>query len=103
MLILALLPLHGGILVDVVTALFVVVPLLFIGIPQPVRSQTNEPKKASIWVDVCEGFRYLWGWSGAMVLIGGALIFKVALTSAFKLYLPGRVLCSPHEARRLQS
>jgi DHA3 family macrolide efflux protein-like MFS transporter len=32
-----------------------------------------------------EGFRYLWGWSGAMTLIGGALIFKVALTPAFSL------------------
>ncbi len=43
------------------------------------------------WVDLREGFRYLWGWSGAMALIGGALIFKVALTTAFKLYLPGPV------------
>jgi len=38
-----------------------------------------------------EGFRYLWGWSGAMALIGGELIFKVALTPAFKLYSSGPV------------
>jgi len=84
-LLLALIPLHGVMLVDVGTALFAVGPLLFIAIPQPVRSQANGSKKASIWVDMREGFRYLWGWSGAMALIGGALIFKVALTPAFSL------------------
>lgn len=84
-LLLALIPLHGVMLVDVGTALFAVVPLLFIAIPQPVRSQANGPKKASVWVDMREGFRYLWGWSGAMALIGAALIFKVALTPAFSL------------------
>jgi len=84
-LLLALIPLHGVMLVDVGTALFAVVPLLFIAIPQPVRSQANGPKKASIWVDMREGFRYLWGWSGARALIVGALIFKVALTPAFSL------------------
>jgi DHA3 family macrolide efflux protein-like MFS transporter len=84
-LLLALIALHGVMLVDVGTALFAVVPLLFIAIPQPVRSQAAGPKKASIWVDMREGFRYLWGWSGAMALIGGALIFKVALTPAFSL------------------
>ena len=84
-LLLALIPLHGVMLVDVGTALFAVGPLLFIAIPQPVRSQANGSKKASIWVDMRDGFRYLWGWSGAMALIGGALIFKVALTPAFSL------------------
>ena len=84
-LLLALIPLHGVMLVDVGTALFAVIPLLFIAIPQPVRLQTNGSKKASIWVDMREGFRYLWGWSGAMALIGAALIFKVALTPAFSL------------------
>jgi len=84
-LLLALLPLHGVMLVDVGTALFAVGPLLFIAIPQPVRSRANGSKKPSIWVDLREGFRFLWGWSGAMVLVAGALIFKVALTPAFSL------------------
>ena len=54
-------------------------------------SDLSIPQQASIWVDMREGFRYLWGWSGAMALIGGALIFKVALTPAFKLYSPGPI------------
>ena len=84
-LLLSLIPLHGVMLVDVGTALFAVAPLLFIAIPQPVRSQANGSKKASIWVDMREGFRYLRGWPGAMALIIGALIFKIALTPAFSL------------------
>ena len=84
-LLLSLIPLHGVMLVDVGTALFAVGPLLFIAIPQPVRSQVDGSKKASIWVDMREGFRYLRGWPGAMALIIGALIFKIALTPAFSL------------------
>jgi hypothetical protein len=49
------------------------------------------PQQASIWVDMREGFRYLWGMVGGMALIGRALIFKVALTPAFKLYSPGPI------------
>lgn len=84
-LLLTLLPLHGVMLVDVGTALFAVLPLFFIAIPQPVQSNENRTKKPSIWIDLREGFRYLHGWPGAMALIVGAMIFKVALTPAFSL------------------
>jgi DHA3 family macrolide efflux protein-like MFS transporter len=81
---LSLLPLHGVMLVDVGTALFAVGPLLFIPIPQPMRKD-NFPGKTSVWSDIVDGLRYMRGWHGAIVLIGGALIFKVALTPAFSL------------------
>jgi MFS transporter, DHA3 family, macrolide efflux protein len=83
-LLLSLLPLHGVMLVDLGTALFAVAPLLFIPIPQPPPLATNDGKK-SIWIDLSQGFRFLRGWKGAMVLIIGALIFKIALTPAFSL------------------
>jgi DHA3 family macrolide efflux protein-like MFS transporter len=50
-----------------------------------VQSNENRTKKPSIWIDLREGFRYLHGWPGAMALIVGAMIFKVALTPAFSL------------------
>ncbi len=84
-LLLALLPLHGVMLVDVGTALFAVVPLMFIPIPQPVRAEAVGGKPQSVWHDLRDGFRYLRGWPGAVALIGGALIFKIALTPAFSL------------------
>lgn len=81
-LLLSLLPLHGVMLFDLGTALFAVVPLLFIAVPQPIQLEPEKAKQ-SIWTDLSQGFRYLWGWTGAMVLIIGALIFKIALTPAF--------------------
>ncbi len=84
-LLLSLIPLHGVMLVDLGTALFAVAPLLFIAIPQPVRSGGEGSKRPSIWSDLREGFFYLRGWPGAMALIIGALIFKIALTPAFSL------------------
>ena len=84
-LLLALLPLHGVMMVDVGTALFAVIPLMFILIPQPVRTEAMGKKMQSVWHDLREGFRYLRGWKGAMPLIGNALLFKIALTPAVSL------------------
>jgi len=84
-LLLSLIPLHGVMLVDVGTALFAVIPLCFIAIPQPPRVASEASVRPSVWRDVREGFSYLRGWRGAMALIGGALIFKIALTPAFSL------------------
>ncbi len=83
-LLLELLPLHDVMLVDVGTALFAVVPLLFIAIPQPVKA-CEGTVKPTIWADVRVGLRYLSGWKGAIALFSGAMIFKVALTPAFSL------------------
>lgn len=84
-LLLSLIPLHGVMLVDVGTALFAVIPLCFIAIPQPPKVASEASVRPSVWRDVREGFSYLRGWRGAMALIGGALIFKIALTPAFSL------------------
>jgi MFS transporter, DHA3 family, macrolide efflux protein len=84
-LLLSLIPLHGVMLVDVGTALFAVVPLCFIAIPQPPKVSMEASARPSVWRDVREGFNYLRSWRGAMALIGGALIFKIALTPAFSL------------------
>ncbi len=90
-LLMELLPLHGVMLVDVGTAALAVVPLLFVHIPQP---QRQEPVQGvSIWSDIREGLRYVWGWKGLVVLIGAALIFKIVLTPATSL-LP--LLVSEH-------
>ncbi len=42
-------------------------------------------RRPSVWRDLREGLSYLRGWRGAMALIGGALVFKIALTPAFSL------------------
>jgi DHA3 family macrolide efflux protein-like MFS transporter len=83
-------------MVDVVTAILAIVPLLFVEIPQPKRDDLNLPNvnaRPSIWADLRAGFQYVWIWPGMMILIAGAMLFKIALTPAFSL-LP--LLVSKH-------
>ena len=86
------LPFHGIMLIDVFTAMVAIAPLLFVSIPQPQRPEAGAAKP-SIWADMRDGLRYLLGWRGMMILIGAALIFKLAMTPAFSL-LP--LLVSDH-------
>jgi DHA3 family macrolide efflux protein-like MFS transporter len=94
-LLLELVPLHGVMMVDVGTALLAILPLFFVQVPQPRRKDLTAGKegKPSIWTDMREGLEYIRNWRGLMVLIGFALIFKIALTPAFSL-LP--LLVSDH-------
>lgn len=78
----ALMPLHGVMLLDVGTALLAIVPLLFVNIPQPQR-QDLEIHRPSIWTDMRQGLDYVLGWQGLMMLVGLAMIFKIAMTPAF--------------------
>ncbi len=91
-LLMEVLPLYGVMLVDVGTAMLAILPLLFVHVPQPRRDDMGA-EKPTIWADMREGLRYIRDWPGLMVLIGAAMIFKIALTPAFSL-LP--LLVSKH-------
>ncbi len=92
-LLMELLPLYSVMLVDVGTAMLAIVPLFFVHVPQPERTDEGQAQKTSIWADIREGVRYIRGWPGLMALIGSAMIVKIALTPAFSL-LP--LLVSEH-------
>jgi DHA3 family macrolide efflux protein-like MFS transporter len=90
-LLLALLPLHGIMLLDVGTALLAISTLLLVHVPQPQRllaasgaGPGANGQKTSIWVDVREGLRYVWHWPGVLaVLVMAVLInFLLAPTGA---------------------
>ena len=81
------LPMQGILAIDVVTALLAVLPLFFFTIPQPVRNGSAQASngKTSVWQDFREGWRYVFGWRG-LVLIGlMAVIINFLLTPAFSL------------------
>ena len=66
-LLLQIMPLHWIMMVDVGTAIFSILPLLFIIIPQPdvPPAEANFKANASaVWQDMLTGFRYIWKWSG---------------------------------------
>lgn len=90
-LLLAVVDIYAIMLLDVVTAAFAVIPLLFIAIPQPVRKANGNGAavastgKTSMWQDLREAFDYIIHWRGLMLLTALALVVKLALTPAFSL------------------
>lgn len=70
-LLLDVLPLQGILIIDVVTAMFAILPLVFISIPQPERidhGNVNHKAKSTVWLDIKAGFRYVLGWPGLLIV-----------------------------------
>ena len=67
-LLLKIMPLSSILILDVVTALFAIVPLLFIPIPQPKTDPTAA--HTSVYQDLRQGLRYIYHWPALMMLIG---------------------------------
>lgn len=94
-LLLSLLPMHGVLSVDVITATIAIAPLLFIAVPQPERAPDadgHSPARA-VLSDMVAGWRYVWAWQGMMALIGLVFVLKIATMPAYSL-LP--LLVSQH-------
>ncbi len=75
------LPMVGVVSVDVVTALFAIVPLLFIAVPRPERAAGE----ASVWRDTLDGLRFLRERGGHLILLAIAALLNLFLTPAFSL------------------
>ena len=131
---LAVLPFQGIMLMDVGTALFAILPLFFVRIPQPrqalvepgdgregeiprfarndkpgdgregeiprcarndkpgdgrvgeiPRCARNDRGKPSLWSDVRQGLRYVWGWPGLLAIMIMATILNFVINPAFSL------------------
>ncbi len=80
-LLLGILPMQGVLFIDVATALFGILPLLFLSIPQPVRELDAAGKhKTSVVQDMKEGFLYIWAWPSLLAIIIMALLANFLLT-----------------------
>ena len=80
-LLLGILPMQGILFIDVTTALFGILPLLFLSIPQPVRELDAEGKhKTSVLQDMKDGLAYVTAWPGLMAICGLALVVNFLLT-----------------------
>lgn len=85
-LLLGVLPLQGVLAIDVITALVAILPLLFIPIPQPKRREMGASEKGfTLWGDVREGLRYVWGWPGLFMVLIMATLINFLLNPAFSL------------------
>ena len=82
-LLIAWMPIWAILLIDVVTALVAIIPLLFVTIPQPHRIGATggiRRSQSSIWFDLVAGFRYVVNWPGALILFGMAMAINFLLT-----------------------
>lgn len=77
-LLLGALAMQGILLIDVVTALVAIAPLLFWSIPQPERAAAGAG--SSIWQDMRAGLRYVLGWPGLLIVLGMAMLINFLLT-----------------------
>ena len=83
-LLLSLLPMQAILMIDVVTALIAITPLLFVAVPQPERHlQPEEARgKVSFWQDFRAGFHYMWRWQGLMIVATMAAVGNLLLNPA---------------------
>ena len=87
-LLVAALPLHGIMAVDVGTAALAIVPLFFIAIPQPTRAVTTAEGAArprSLLADTRAGLAYVWHWPAIMGVIAMAMLINMVFNPVFSL------------------
>ncbi len=82
---LGIMPTVGVLLIDVFTALFAIIPLLFITVPQPIKSQgiTGLGFIQSVWSDMVAGFKYVWNWVGLSLFLVLFSLLNVLLGPAW--------------------
>lgn len=72
-LMIAWMPLHWVMAVDVITAGFAIVPLLFLGLPNPPRGEPEGGGAATFLQEMRAGLRYIVAWRGLVILWGIAM------------------------------
>ena len=84
-LLIAFIPLHVVLAVDLGTAALAILPLLFISIPQPKADASQAEQKSSVWNDMRLGFRYVWDWAGLRNIIFLAVLINLISVPAITL------------------
>lgn len=84
-LLVSVMPTQNVLMIDVITAILGITPLLFFSIPQPPRTEHHESiSKAGFLQDMGAGFKYMASWPGLLMLglMATMLNFLLAPTSA---------------------
>jgi DHA3 family macrolide efflux protein-like MFS transporter len=79
-LLISVMPTQNVLLIDVGTAMFAVLPLLFLSIPQPQRKAATSQEKTSLFQDVRDGIDYVRRWPGLVAILLIAVLVNFLLT-----------------------
>jgi len=81
-LLLEVLPMHNVLIIDILTALLAILPLVFISIPQPIRTVEpgDEQTQTNFMQDVREGLRYVVSWPGLLAILIMATLINFLIT-----------------------
>lgn len=82
-LLISILPLHGVMLVDVGTAIFALIPLLFLQIPQPPEESTEDRER--IFTSIGIAFRWVWEHRGVFYIVALAGFMNFIINPVFVL------------------
>jgi DHA3 family macrolide efflux protein-like MFS transporter len=77
------LPIQYVLAVDVVTAMCAILPLMFVSIPHPMSG--DRKSDSTVLSDLREGFSYIKGWTGLLIIMGVAMAFNFLLIPAISL------------------
>ncbi len=79
-----ILSIQGILFIDIATAAMAIVPLFFIAVPQPKpdASPEAEVQKNTFWQDFRLGLRYMFGWSGLVIIALMATLINFLLNPA---------------------
>ena len=75
---------QGTLVIDLVTAVLAIGPLLFISIPQP-ENVSKTQRSTSFWSEMGEGLRYVWGWRGLFFMFVVLAVMRFFMAPAFSL------------------
>ena len=85
-LLLSILPMQGILAIDVGTAVFAIIPLFFIHVPQPEQAiDESQTKRPSFWTEMEAGLRYVWGWPAILALMVMTMMINFVLSPTFSL------------------
>ncbi len=93
-LLIAIWPLHGLMMIDVVTALIAVAGVSLVRFPRPPRTaHSSSGASTGVLAEMIAGLRYIGRWPGLMIVMAMAALINLLLTPAFSL-LP--ILATKH-------
>jgi len=83
----SVMPLGTIMAIDVATAFFAVVPLFFVTVPNPEVQPTEATAHPVVTLlrDVREGFRFIWGWTGLLIVLLTATLLNGTINPGFAL------------------